>query len=302
MTFLPAAVLDGARTPAESVRRFFYSTTNGRSGVALPDALKVSALATPGPAVLIAPGPAAIVSNYPGASGQSYGVHNDSTVQIPVPANNTGSAIGRHVWVTIRDPQYPGMPTPADPLSDTYIDVVVTASQITDRPAYKLATINMPNGASTVTQDMIVDTRDLAMPKEQNTKITYLPGADINITKGATYTAWAGAPQSVFIPEWTTHIIAAVHINGVEYTGTDKAVGGVRMVMNSSVDTQNGIIGSTGKSRQSVFVLGRWKLVAGAGTYATFSVQANHTVGAGNFQIDYQSQLLYDITFQQKIG
>lgn len=301
MTFLPVSVIDGARTYAESLRRQLYSETGGRSGVTLPGDLKVSALATPGGAVIIAPGGASIVSTYPGAAGQSYSVYNDSAFQVTVPANNTGAPINRHVWLTVRDPQYPGMPVPADPLTDLYMDVQVTANTITDRPAYKLCTIAMPTGATTVTAAMITDTRDLAKPQEQTVRVPYLPGADINITKGATYTAWAGAPQTIYIPDWTTHIVTAVHINGVEYTGTDNAVAGVRMVMNASVDTQNGIIGSKGKSRQAVFVLGRWTLVSGAGSNAQFSVQANHTVGAGNFQLDYQSQLLYEVTFQQKI-
>lgn len=301
MTFLPASVIDGARTPAESQRRQLYASTGGRTGVALPSALKVTALATPGPAVVIAPGGASIVSNYPGAAGQSYAVYNDSAFQVAVPANNTGAPISRHVWLTVRDPQYPGMPVPSDPLTDLYMDVVVTASEITDRPAIRLASIAMPTGATTVTPAMITDDRELANPKEHTARVPYLPGAEINIPKGSTYQAWAGAPQSVHIPDWTTHIVAAVHINGVEYTGTDNAVGGVRMVMNQSVDTQNGIIGSKGKSRQSVFVLGRWTLVSGAGSNAQFSVQANHSVGAGNFQLDYQSQLLYEITFQQRI-
>lgn len=302
MTFLPVAVIDGARTHAESMRRFLFAATGGRSGVALPDALKVSALATPGPAVLIGPGAASIVSPYPGAAGQSYSAANDSTVQIAVPANNTGAAINRHVWLTVRDPQYPGMPVPSNPETDLYLDVQVTASTITDRPALKLATIAMANGATTVTPAMITDARQLAQPKELVTKVPYMPGADLNMTRGTTYVAWAGAPQTVFIPEWTTHVIAAVHINGIEYTGTDNAVAGLRLVMNSSVDTQNGIIGSKGKSRQSAFVLGRWTLVGGAGTNAQFSVQAAQTSGTGGyFQLDYQSQLLYEITFQQKI-
>lgn len=301
MTFLPVSVIDGARTPAESMRRQAYSATGGRSGVTLPGDLKVSALATPGGAVIIAPGGASIVSTYPGAAGQSYSVYNDSAFQVAVPANNTGAPITRHVWLTVRDPQYPGMPVPSDPLTDLYMDVQVTANTITDRPAYKIGSIAMPTGATTVTAAMITDPRELASPKEQTVRVPYLPGADINITKGSTYTAWAGAPQTIYIPDWTTHIVAAVHINGVEYTGTDNAVAGVRMVMNASVDTQNGIIGSKGKSRQAVFVLGRWTLVSGAGSNATFSVQANHTVGAGNFQLDYQSQILYEVTFQQKI-
>lgn len=302
MTFLPASVIDGARTYAESIRRQLYSATGGATGVILPGALKVTALPTPGGAIVIAPGSAAIASPYPGASGQSYQVANDAALQVAVPSNNTGAPINRHVWVTVRDPQYPGMPTPSNPETDTYIDVQITANTITDRPAIKLATIAMPTGASTVTPAMITDTRALAQPKELVVKVPYLPGSNVNMAKGTTYTAWAGSPQTVYIPDWTTHIIAVAHINGVEYTGTDDAVGGVRMLMNSSVDTQNGIIGSKGKSRQSVFVLGKWTLVSGAGTDAQFSIQAAQTSGAGNFQLDYQSQVLFEITFQQRIA
>ena len=95
MTFLPASVIDGARTYAESIRRQLYSATGGATGVILPGALKVTALPTPGGAIVIAPGSAAIASPYPGASGQSYQVANDAALQVAVPSNNTGAPINR---------------------------------------------------------------------------------------------------------------------------------------------------------------------------------------------------------------
>lgn len=303
MAFLPASVIDGARTYAESLRRQLWSATGGRTGIILPGALKVSALATPGPAVVIGPGSAALASTYPGASGQSYQVHNDSAVQVAVPQNNTGGPITRHVYVTVRDPQYPGMPTPSNPETDLYLDVTVTASPILDRPSIRLASIAMATGAATVTPAMVTDQRELAAPQELVAKLPTFPGSDLNMARGTTYTQWAGAPQSVFIPDWTTHVIATATINGMEYTGSDNAIGGVRMTMNGAADTQNGIVGSRGPSRQSVFALGRWTLAAGvAGNNATFGIQAAHTQGTGGyFQLDYQSQVLYEITCQQRV-
>lgn len=301
MTFLPVSVIDGARTHAESMRRISYSAVGGNSGVALPDALKVSPLATPGGSVLVGPGSASIVSTYPGASGQAYSVHNDSTVQIPVPANTGGSPATRAVVVSIRDPQYPGMPTPSNPEDDTYLDVQVRTSVPTDRPYLVLATITLPGSTSTVTAAMIRDDRRLAAPKEQTVKAVSFPSSNVTMSK-TSYQTWAGVAQTIRIPEWATYILAEADVNGVEYTGTDTGNSGVRMAMNASPDLQNGIVGSKGKSRQSVFVVGRWTLTSGAGTDATFAVQAYQTGGAGAFELDYQSQVLLTVTFQQKIG
>ena len=270
----------------------------------VPSALKVSALGTPGPNVLVGPGPAAIVSTYPGAPGQAYSVHNDATVQVAVPPNYSGSPVTYRVTVSIRDPQYQGMPTPSNPETDSYMDLKVTAGLPSDRPYILLANIVMPANTSAVTNAMINDARELTQPNELTVPVQFLPATNLVMSKNS-YAAWAGAPQTVKIPDWTTHILAEAHINGIDYSGTDAAAAGVRFLMNASVVDQFGIIGSPGSAsygatRQSAFVLGSWTLQSGAGTNAQFSVQANQTKGTGNFKLDYQSQVLFRITFQQK--
>ena len=300
MTFLPASVIDGARTYAEAMRRLLYAATGGQTGVALPGDLVVSALPTPGPAVFIGPGTASIVSTFPGAAGQSYQVTNDQAAQFTVPANNTSSSIAYRVCVAVRDPQYPGQPIPSNPLEDTYLDVLIGAT-FPPRPHVHLGDIAMPANTSVVNPAAITDRRTLAKPSELTVPVTYYPGTNLVMSKTA-YTAWAGAPQTVFIPPWTTHIIAEAHINGVDYTGTDDGRGGVKMLMNNSPVAQNGIIGSRGKGRQSLFVVNEWRLVGGAGTNAQFSVQGYQTGGTGTFTLDYQSQVLFRITFQQRIS
>ena len=299
MTFLPAAVIDGARTHAEAMRRLLYAATGGQTGVALPGDLAVSALPTPGPAVYVGPGSASIVSTFPGAAGQSYQVANDQSIQVPVPANNTSSTVTYRVCVAVRDPQYPGQPIPSDPLTDTYLDVLVAAT-FPDRPHVHLADLTMPGNTSVVNPGAVTDRRVLAKPSELTVPVTYFPGTNLTMSKTG-YTAWAGAPQTVYIPPWTTHILAEAHINGVDYTGSDDGRAGVKMLMNNSPVAQNGIIGARGKGRQSVFVVNEWRLVGGAGTNAQFSVQGHQTGGAGTFTLDYQSQVLFRVTFQQRI-
>lgn len=300
MTFLPASVVDGALTYAESIRRIAYYATNGMTGVVSPDDLAVTALPSPGAAVNIAPGTGLIVSTYPGAAGQAYEVTNDATTQLNVAANGTGGTVVRHVLVSIRDPQYPGMPTPADPATDLYLDVTEQATLPTDRPYLWLADITLAAGASTVTDGIITPRAKVGAPLSLREGAPYFPGAARNMPTGS-YADWPQLGITVDIPIWATHLLAEFYVNGIAYTGTDTGVGGVRVMLGGSPDTQNGIIVSDGVSRQSLIVMGRWAIApAVRGTSQALVLQGLRSAGTGNFVVDYQSQILANTTFSRR--
>ena len=300
MAFLPAGVIDGALTYAEMIRRIAYGLSDGDSVVATPDDLVVSALASPGPAVNVGPGSGVIVSTYPGAAGQAYVIANDATVQVPVPSNTSGAAVTYRVLVAVRDPQYPGMPTPVDPATDLYHDVLVQPTFPTDRPYLHLADIEMANGASTVNPGDITRRAQVATPRTVTDARAHFPGATRNMPSA--YGDWPQIGLSVNVPSWAAYALAEVIVNGAAYTGSDTGVGGVRLALGSLVDTQNGIIRSTGASRQTLAVMGRWAVPAGMrGTSQALVLQGSKTSGAGEFTVDYQSQVLTRWTFQERV-
>lgn len=300
MAFLPAGVIDGALTYAETLRRIAYYAANGTVGVSAAVDLAVTALSTPGPAVNIAPGTGVIVSTYAGAAGQAYMVTNDATLQQPIPANGTGGQIVRHVLVTIRDPQYPGMPTPADPATDLYLDVTTPTTFPSDRPYLWLADITMAAGASTVTNAMITPKATVGSPRSLIDGAPYFPSAARNMPS-TTYADWPQLGITVPIPAWATYGMVEFQVNGIAYSGADTGVGGVRVALAGTADTQNGIIASSGASRQSLYVIGRWNIAANIrGTTQAIVLQGAKTAGSGNFIVDYQSQIVAKWTFQER--
>lgn len=301
MAFLPAAIIDGALTYAESIRRLAYYVADSNTGVMGADHLAVTALSpTPGAAVNIAPGTGLIVSTYAGAFGQAYTVTNDATLQVTVPANGTGGTVTQRVLVTVRDPQYPGMPVPPVPATDLYLDVLVQPTFPTDRPYLHLADITMAAGASTVTGAMITPRVGLSRPRTDTDAAAYFPAATRNMSTTA-YADWPQLGIALPIPAWATYCLARFTLNGVNYTGTGTGVGGVRVAFAGTADTQNGIIKADGLSRQTLAVMGRWNLPAGIrGTTQALVLQGYQTSGSGLFTVDYQSQILAEWTFKEK--
>lgn len=300
MAFLAAGVIDGALTYAEVVRRIAYFASEGLSVVNTPADFAVTALASPGAAVNIAPGSGLIVSTYPGAFGQAYIVANDATVQKSVPSNGTGGTVTQHVLVSIRDPQYPGMPTPGDPATDLYLDLEVRTTFPADRPYLWLADITMPAGSSTVTAGMITSRTVVGSPRTLVDATPYFPGATKNMP-ATNYADWPGLGATVAVPSWATYCLAEVMVNGVAYTGSDTGVGGVRLSLAGTPDTQNGIIRSNGVSRQTLIAMGRWVIPAGIrGTNQPLVLEGAKTAGSGQFTVDYQSQILVRRTFNER--
>lgn len=301
MAFLPAAVVDGARTYAQQIRQISYMATDGLSGVPTPEDLAVTALPTPGAAVNIAAGSGVMISTYPGGAGQAYNVTNDATFQVAVPANGSGGTVTLRVLVAVRDPQYPGMPTPGSPLTDPYLDVMVRATLPTDRPYLHLADLVMPAGASTVTNSMVTARAPLAQPRTFSDAMPYFPGTTLNMA--GSYTNWPQINHTVEIPSWATYMFAKVSINGVSYTGSNIAVGGVRLSLAGTPDLQNGIITANfNGQRQTVICIGRWRVSQSIrGTTRPLLLEGMKTLGNGNFTVDYQSQIIFEWTSQERM-
>ena len=301
MALLTAGFIDGSRVKGEMLRRALWASTQGATGVVLPSDLKVLQTGTASTSVVISAGSAVIESAFANASGNSYIVTNDQAVTVAVPS----SAGTYRVLLAVRDPQYAGQSTPSDPLTNAYTDVLIQSSFPSNQPYVHLANVVVGSTGATVTQANITDTREMASPRSQRDQAMLFPSANTNMSKSS-YASWPLAPNSVLVPKWATELMVKITINGVEYTGTDTGVGGVRVIYQNSQGTQvaqNGIVTSKGAGRQTVAVLGRFSVLAAErGTVRYIGLQGYQSSGAGNFQQDYQSQLCYEWEFTERLA
>lgn len=297
MTFLPAGFIDGSMVPGEMLRRLAYAATKGETAVLLPTDLKVSAQTVPDDSVVINAGSAVIVSGFANAGAQTYVVANDAAVSVDV----TTAAGTWHVYLIIRDPQYPGQTIPPDPLNDDYTDILVSATAPTNMPYMHLATIANPSGAAAITNAMITDTRTLARPRSESGEVMLFPASDVNMSKTA-YTSWPLSGFAVTVPPWATGIRVHAMVNGVESVGAGATRGGVRIVYHNSV-AQNGIIQFDGPGRQTVAVMGTFSVPAeDRGQLRYIGIQGYQTLGTAVIQQDSQSQVLISWTFTESRG
>jgi len=166
--------ISAAEVTADTARLLAYAATSSAEGIVEPASLRVQALATPGPSVRVAPGAALLRNRYSGAAQQTYVLRNATQTTVPVAA--TGSAGGRTdlVVAKILDPQYEGQ-APADPDAFDYSRLEVisgvpagtkSAAQLgLSYPAIALARITIPASTATITNAMITDLREVAIPR-----------------------------------------------------------------------------------------------------------------------------------------
>ncbi|WP_417373018.1 hypothetical protein [Glutamicibacter protophormiae] len=216
---VPWIVGGGAEHSPEVVRQSLFDSTGGAEGISSVGALKVSAQSTPNGTVRVAPGGAILNNRYAGGSGQSYSARNASQTSVSITA--TGSAGGRTDALILRvlDPQYEGQP-PADPNAFQYTRLVAVPAPagITrieqlnlTYPAILLARITIPSNTGTITNAMITDLREVAVPRAID---VWRPRpnvvADKETLKAAgvdgEYFPNAGGEQIVTIPKWATRV------------------------------------------------------------------------------------------------
>lgn len=292
--------VDEARYPAAAVRRLAFNAAGGNTSIVEPGAYKVVATVPPSDKVLVYLGSADLVSAH--TSGEVYGVRNNATEQVAIPANTGSSPVTRRVWVEVRDPSQAGMPARAgdtDPMARLMVGSVLPV----DRPVLPCGTVTVPAQTGTITDAMIRDDRPFPNARQLADQSMRFPPADVNMAKqsaGKDYQSWPLSDFAVQVPPWATRLQADAIINGVEWTGTGAGKAGVRMIF-ATAPSQNGIITADGKSRQTVAVMGDWIVPASLrGTTAYIGVQGLQTEGTGEFQQDYQSQVNLRWVFREE--
>lgn len=228
---VPWAIGNGAENSVELARVGLYAGTGAATGVIEPGDFKVSALPVPGAAVRASKGTGVIKSTYPGVFGQSYGVQEQSHEDIPVAATGSSGAAKKYAYVLIEDTQYSGQ-EPDSVEDGPYNNYHVTTTLPQNQPYLLLAEINQPKSTATITNAMITDRREIAVPFSKPELRTYalLSGDSSNLTTttggdgqqsgGQTWpVAVEAAWGEVKIPEKANYMRIVMMWTGVRSTG-----------------------------------------------------------------------------------
>ncbi len=161
---VPWAIGNGAGNMVEGARMSLYFATKGKRGVGGPLDMKVVPLPVPGPAVRVLTGTGVTPNDYPGGGLQSYGMWEDSSTDVDIPATGSSGGATRYLIARIMDPQYAGQ-EPEDPQVGPYNRYALVSSISNLRyPHVPLAKITQPRSTGTITASMITDIREVANP------------------------------------------------------------------------------------------------------------------------------------------
>lgn len=214
-------VVHGAKHSADVFRQAYHDLSAGAEGVSLPQSLHVKQTGTPSNQVQVMPGGVVLPNTYSGGGGQSYTGRVASATLVDVPASDSTGAKSYHIIFRVEDPQFGGQ-SPSNPLVGPYsfLECVPTSANV-PHPHYRLAKIDVPASTATITNAMITDLRDVAMPR---TLDVWRPRASVR-EDTEELTAYqdgdgewfpnAGGEQRVFVPEWATRVQIAATWMGV---------------------------------------------------------------------------------------
>ncbi|MGC0270815.1 hypothetical protein ACPROK_14740 [Glutamicibacter soli] len=214
----PWFVGGGAQHSPEVARLLAYAATSGAEGIVEPASLAVKAHSTPNGTVAVRPGAALILNRYAGGTQQTYVLRNPSSTAVTIPATDSGGGRTDAIIARVLDPQYEGA-APSDPVTFNYArleriaSVPGNLSSINQLgltyPAILLAKITIPASTGTITNGMITDLRDVAIPRVAD---MWRPRpnvvADRETLKAAgvdgEYFPNAGGEQTISVPKWAT--------------------------------------------------------------------------------------------------
>ena len=224
--------IQGGKHSAASGRRVLYKATGGAEGIASRGDLIVKQAAVANGTVIVKAGGATMVSRYPGVAGESYDGQNLSDTVVNIAANGGGSTRYDLVIARIDDWNFAGQQAvPATLPTDTVAAFKLTTIQgvgaavKTTRelglayPAIALARIAIPAGTSAVTQAMITDLREVAVPRRKRDLRVVAQKAGRNNTLFITTPAGEQFPNdgvfAVEIPEWATQLKVQAILGGI---------------------------------------------------------------------------------------
>lgn len=298
MAFEPVPyAISGEQLSANMLRRQLYKLTRGRSGISLPDDLKVTPTPTPGAAVRIAPGGGTAANKFPGGDRQSYDVTANSATDVAVTATGA-SAATRQVIVRIYDHQFAG----SKPTDGIYVKPVIVSVLPTDYPFIWLATITQPANTGTITAAMIKDRRTLVSPASPEMNLRVSPVATAHNLTSTTTVNFPNVAETILIPDWANYCVISAQVGGMQIFGGPIAAE-FHLFFNNLIGQYTTIDepGTASGYARLPSVLMKWESPVGnlAGTEADIRIRARKISGAGTLRADNYTQLVFNIQFTE---
>lgn len=302
-------------------RQLLYAATGGKQGVSGPGDLKATALDVPGAGVKIAAGGGTILNRV--ASQQSYGVRNPTADAESVKVAATGSSGKRSDIVICRvdNPYVDGnAQMPADPVHGPYdkFDIISGVPAGTRRlqeladykglSAIEICRIDLPANTGTVTSAMITDLRQLTSPRSESFTLTDfgVSTATLSQTAGTIFPPYR---PTVTVPDWANFARVELVAAGLSALGNSTGVYNVQLQDAAGVSAVSG--NSIGYNADAVVTSTRMTLLGFAeGNVAAYrgqelrptTMMRKTDAGQANVKYDASSQMLYRVTFSERLA
>ncbi|WP_435110156.1 hypothetical protein [Nocardiopsis synnemataformans] len=227
----------GAGSSPQIARLMLTSATRSGNGIVEAPDMEVRELAVPGTSVRVGAGAAVALGKEAVFQG-SYYAFNIGEEEVPVSPTDAGGGRSDLLILRVEDPNIDGTPWTHDPATDKiyYFRVIEgVAPDTTEVPAgttgVALARIDIPVSTATITQDMIVDVRQVANPNRQRElRVMRGGGQEDGRDDSADYTAdferWPQHDWTVDIPAWATQVQVLAQWSNVWYPAPMDGTGG----------------------------------------------------------------------------
>lgn len=307
MAQLPAYAVDGGRVPAAMARRVTYAVSSGANGVVTVGDLKVNQTPTPSAAVRVERGGALCKQRTTGASEyETYAIAQDSFTNVSIPASTT-AARTHYIIARVDDWHFTGGTAPADPLNALYWSLVrVTTITGITQPHVVLAKIVVPANTSVVTDAMITDMREVALPRrDRMTRLVYVTQV-LNLTSSSFIDFPGEGKITVDVPPWAGHAIVRADLLETLHTGSANTDGRMTLMLGNVAaytgERRFDVVYGGNTSRQDHTVISEFKIPDSyRGTPRSLVLRARRLGGEGYLRADTYTQVAYDIEFIEKV-
>lgn len=309
--------IDGGRHNAELMRVETYAKTSGEQGIVSLDDCKVHQLSTPGSQIAIDPGAVLVRNGHPNVRNQTYVANARSETRLDVTPTTSAGPRSDLVILRIEDPAY-GWPRPSAELAPTYQYVrpfiiqnvpanTTSFDQLNeDYAAYALARLDIPSSTSTITDNMIKNLREVALPRTRRV-VRGVNNQDV-YTLYWDDTAWHDWPSyanwNIPTPRWATHMVFTLGLGGIVPLYADPTLGYLRLnigagkILGDSVEWR---IDSAGGPPQTILNADEYAIPANVrGTTQPFKLEARKVSGTSDLRWIPASSLSLDITFEER--
>lgn len=309
----------------ELLRTFAYLATGGNEGIAAPTDLRVQQMDTATGRVRISPGACAVLNRHPEARSEMYVARAPGYSYLDIPANGTGVRTDL-IGIRVDDPQYAGVAGPANETeaatwrfarpyrhpnaSSAEVNAARRGQLDLGFPVYWLAAVVIPSSTSAITQAMISDLRQMAVPQQRAVVEGSGPTPEVSLTT-TTGAVWPDFQPTIRVPTWATMASCKATLSSVGQRN-GSAQGQLTVVLNGNAG--GGVSGyrasdiffdldapATGGSRHTLVVYGGWSDIRPlAGLTTTVRLEGKRTntgIDVGNLVTVDGTQVIFELWF-----